>query len=109
MFNKNKENKNVLDKKTGKKYVKEATTALIVVNQSDGILSGDPEDIRRCGLVIIKSLCERGITSPMDIVGFMMSECDFMKEVAKPKKKVKKEVKEEKAKRGRPKKVSEEK
>ena len=70
MFKKNKEDIE-LDKKTGKRLIKEAKDCLIVINDKQAIINGNVGKTYNGAMALLSSLIDRGIISYSEIINLL--------------------------------------
>lgn len=92
MFKKNKEDIE-LDKKTGKRLVKEAKDCLIVINDKQVIVNGNVGKTYNGAMALLSSLIDRGIISCSEIIDLLEHKINGneKKKTTKTSKKVTKE------------------
>ena len=99
MFKKNKEDIE-LDKKTGKRLVKEAKDCLIVINDKQAIINGNVGKTYNGAMELLSTLIDRGIISFSEILDLLDHKVNGTKKektnkkVKQPTKKVNKEKKD---------------
>ena len=98
MFKKDKNEEIELDKKTGKRLVKEAKDCLIVINDNQAIVNGNVGKTYNGAMALLSTLIDRGIISFSEILDLLDHKVNGTKK-EKTNKKVKqttKKVKKEK-------------
>jgi len=95
MFKKDKNEGIELDKKTGKRLVKEAKDCLIVINDKQAIINGNVAKTYNGAMALLSTLIDRGIISFSEILDLLDHKVNgTKKEKTKTSKKVTKEKKD---------------
>lgn len=83
MFKKKNESEYKLERKEGKRIVKEAEEALIVINDFDGMVNGNPDKLYKFVFVLLDNFLDKGLITYEMLRDFFVER---EKENSKPKK-----------------------